>query len=144
MPPLRFLPSIRDSETVTCKRCSTRQYPRKGVCIKCSCALGLNYLHLEVDTLLNPRTMLDEKQLARSIGALLRSLRKRRGITQSQLAMRAVNCVARTYLSKAECGHVMLPLSKLLPIARALGLTAVILRFETTASLAAHQSNDRR
>jgi hypothetical protein len=39
------------------------------------------------------------------------------------------------YLSKAECGHVLLPLSKLLPIAKALGLTAVILRFEKTTSL---------
>jgi hypothetical protein len=32
---------------------------------------------------------------------------------------------------------VLLPLSKLLPIARALGLTAVILRFESTPSLPA-------
>jgi hypothetical protein len=39
---------------------------------------------------------------------------------------------------------VLLPLSKLLPIAKALGLTAVILRFETTASLPAQQSNVRR
>jgi transcriptional regulator with XRE-family HTH domain len=50
----------------------------------------------------------------------------------------------RSYLSKAECGHVLLHLSKLLPIAKALGLTAVILRFETTTSLTAQQSNDRR
>jgi hypothetical protein len=39
---------------------------------------------------------------------------------------------------------VLLPLSKLLPIAKALGLTAVILRFEATASLAAPQSTTRR
>jgi transcriptional regulator with XRE-family HTH domain len=71
-------------------------------------------------------------------------LRKRRGFSQSQLAMQAAGCVARTYLSKAECGHVLLPLSKLLPIAKALGLTAVILPFEASTSLAAHQSNDRR
>jgi transcriptional regulator with XRE-family HTH domain len=101
-------------------------------------------LSLQVSTLLNPRTVHDEKQLARSVGILLRSLRKRRGFSQSQLAMRAAGCVARTYLSKAECGHVLLPLSKLLPIAKALGLTAVILRFETITSLAAQQSNDRR
>jgi helix-turn-helix protein len=143
MPTLQFLSSIRDSETVTCRRCNTRQYPRNGACIKCHCTLGLGYLNLQVSTLLNPRTMQGERQLARSIGALLRSLRVRRGITQSQLAVRAAGCVSRTYLSKAECGHVMLPISKLLPIARALGLTAVILRFESTASPAARQSNDR-
>jgi len=39
---------------------------------------------------------------------------------------------------------VLLPLSKPLPIAKALGLTAVILRFEKSSSLAPHQSNDRR
>jgi len=65
-------------------------------------------------------------------------------MTQSQLAVRSAGSVARTYLSKAECGHVILPLSKLLPIARALGLTAVILRFETVASLSGHPSNNRR
>jgi hypothetical protein len=144
MPTVQFLPSIRDSETVTCRRCNTRQYPRNGACIKCHCELGLDYLNLQVSTQLDPRTVYDDKQLARSIGALIRGLRNRRGITQSQLVMRAACCVARTYLSKAECGHAMLPVSKLLPIVRALGLTAVILRFESTASLAAHQSNDRR
>jgi transcriptional regulator with XRE-family HTH domain len=71
-------------------------------------------------------------------------LRKRRGLSQSQLAMRAAGCIARAYLSKAECGHVLLPLSKLLRLAKALGLTAVILRFETPASFAAHESNDHR
>jgi hypothetical protein len=141
--PSLFLPSIRDSETVICRRCNTRQYPRNGTCVRCHCALGLDYLNLQVSTRLNPRTAHDERQLARLLGILLRSLRKRRGFSQSQLAMRAAGCIARAYLSKAECGHVLLPLSKLLPIAKALGLTAVILRFETPTSLAAHQSNDR-
>jgi ribosome-binding protein aMBF1 (putative translation factor) len=142
--PTQFLPSIRDSETVICRRCKTRQYPRNGNCIACHCALKLEYLNLEVSTRLNPRTMHDDRQLARSIGVLLRRLRSRRGFSQSQLATRAAGCIARTYLSKAECGHVLLPLSKLLPIAKALGLTAVILRFEATASLAAPQSTTRR
>lgn len=142
--PTQFLPSIRDSETVICGRCKTRQYPRNGTCVRCHCALKLEYLNLQVSTRLNPRTVHDDRPLARSIGVLLRSLRKRRGFSQSQLARQSAGCIARTYLSKAECGHVLLPLSKLLPIAKALGLTAVILRFEATASLAAHQSNTRR
>jgi len=144
MPTLQFLPSIRDSETVTCRRCNTRQYPRNGTCVRCHCALELHYLKLPINTRLNPPTAHDGRQLARSIGVLFRSLRRNHGFSQSQLTMRAAGCIARTYLSKAECGHVLLPLGKLLPIAKALGLTAVILRFETTASLAAHQSNDRR
>ena len=142
--PTQFLPSIRDSETVICRRCNTRQYPRNGTCIKCHRALGLDYLNLEFSNLLNSRTVHDERQLARSIGVLLRRLRKRRGLSQSQLAMRAAGCIARAYLSKAECGHVALPLSKLFRLAKALGLTAVILRFETPTSFAAHESNDHQ
>jgi len=60
---------------------------------------------------------------------MLRLLRKQRRMSQSQLANLAAN-MNRSYLSKLECGHVLLPVSKLLPLARALGLTAVILRFE--------------
>jgi transcriptional regulator with XRE-family HTH domain len=54
------------------------------------------------------------------------TLRKRR---RSQLSNLVAN-LDRSYLSRLECGHVLLPVSKLLPLARALGLTAVILRFE--------------
>lgn len=99
--PTRFIPSIRDSETVICRRCNTRQYPRNGTCVRCHCALGLDYLNLQVSTRLNPRMVHDETQLARSIGVLLRSLRKRRGLSQSQLAMRpqvaslALTCLKR-------------------------------------------------
>jgi len=139
---IQFLPSVRDSETVVCPRCSTAQYPRNGACVRCHCPLGLEYLLLKVSTQTNSRTT-DEKQLARSIGSLLRSFRRRRGMTQSQLAVRSAGLVARTYLSKAECGHVLLPLSKLLPIATALGLSAVILRFETVASRPRHPLNNR-
>lgn len=143
MPNHQFVPSIRDSETVTCRRCNTSQYPRNGTCVRCHSALGIHYLNLQFGGQLNPRATYNEGQLARSIGTLLRSLRKRRGFSQSQLAMRAAGCIARTYLSKAECGHVLLPLGKLVPIAKALGLTAVILRFETTASVGARQANER-
>ena len=97
--PTQFLPSIRDSETVICRRCNTRQYPRSGTCVRCDCALGLDYLNLQVGTRLDVRTAQGEKQLARSIGILLRSLRRRRGLSQSQLAMRAGSCIARAYLS---------------------------------------------
>ena len=142
--PTQFLHSIRDSETVTCPRCNRRQYPRNGSCLACHCALNLEYLNLEVSTRLNPRTVCDDMQLARSIGVLLRSLRKRRGLSQSQLAKRAAGSISRTYLSKTECGHVLLPLGKLLPIVKALGLTAVILRFEVATPRAADKSNGRR
>jgi transcriptional regulator with XRE-family HTH domain len=63
------------------------------------------------------------------MGMVLRLLRKQRHMSQSQLANLAAK-MNRSYLSKLECGHVLLPVGKLLQLAQALGLTAVILRFE--------------
>ena len=142
MPTLQFLSSIRDSETVTCRRCNARQYPRNGNCIRCHCSLGVDYISFQIGALLDPRPEDNSKQLACWIGDLLRSLRKRRGICQSQLAKMAAG-IDRSYLSKAECGLVLLPLSKLLPLAQALGLTAVILRFEVTGPRAVPKSSCR-
>jgi hypothetical protein len=144
MPNLIFLSSIRDSETITCPRCHSAQYQRNGSCVRCNTPLKLEYLTLPVESLLNSNLDLSKKHLAQLIGDYLRRLRKRRGLSQSQLVKRAGGCINRTSLSKAECGRILLPLYKLLPLTRALGLTAVILRFEGTTTRAAHQSTKRR
>ena len=144
MPNLRFLPSIRDSETVTCQRCNTRQFPRNGVCVRCRQPLELDYVSLRIDALLNTNLEASKEHLAQVIGPLLRNLRKRRGLCQSQLATRAAGSVTRASLSKQECSHILLSLDKLLWIAKALGLTAVILRFESPANRSAHDSINRR
>ena len=125
----QFLPSIRDSETITCRRCNTRQYPRSGNCIACHHSLPLRYVKIDIDSLLSSCPQEQRNQIAQSMGMVLRLLRKQRRMSQSQLANLAAK-MNRSYLSKLECGHVLLPVSKLLPLARALGLTAVILRFE--------------
>lgn len=132
MPTLNFLPSIRNSETITCPRCRTTQYP-SNACARCHRHLGLEYLVIPIDTLLSCCPADQHEQLARSIGLMLRALRNRRHFCQSQLATLAGG-INRCRLSKAECGHVLLPLNRLLPLARSLGLTSVILRFETTTS----------
>jgi hypothetical protein len=144
MPSLKFLPSIRDSETIICRRCKTGQYPRHGTCVVCRSPLEREYAILQIDALLNSELNVSKEHLAQVTGTLLRRLRKRRGICQSQLAMRSGGCITRTSLSKAECGRMLLPLYKLLPLARALGLTAVILRFDGSRTSAAHQSPKRR
>ena len=143
MPTLQFLPSIRDSEIVTCRRCHTRQYPKDGHCVRCHGALGVNYVTLQIGTPLAPHSEDHQKHLARWIGVLLRLLRKRRGICQSQLASMPPG-MDRSYLSKAESGLALLPLSKLLPLVRSLGLTAVILRFEDSRPRAGPKSSRRR
>jgi hypothetical protein len=125
----QFLPSIRESETITCLRCNTRQYPRNGNCLRCHSPLALQYLKIDIDSLLGSCPHQQRDQLASSMGMVLRLLRKQRRMSQSQLANLVAN-LDRSYLSRLECGHVLLPVSKLLPLARALGLTAVILRFE--------------
>jgi len=125
----QFLPSIHDNEIITCGRCKRPQYPRGGDCIACHYPLPLRYLKIDIDSLLGSSPQEQRNQIAYRMGTVLRLLRKRRRISQSQLANRATT-INRSYLSKLECGHVLLPLSKLLPLARALGLTAVILRFE--------------
>ncbi len=127
--PSQFLPSMRDSETITCMRCKTCQYPRSGNCIACHRPLNLQYLRIDIDSLLGSCPLEQRKQIAHRMGTVLRLLRKQRRISQSQLANLAAT-MNRSYLSKLECGHVLLPISKLLPLARARGLTAVILRFE--------------
>jgi DNA-binding XRE family transcriptional regulator len=142
MPTLQFVPSIRDSESITCRRCNTHQFPKNGECIRCHCILNVEYVCLEICSSLDQRMDDQPKQLASWIGDLLRSLRNRRGISQSRVA--TIAGTDRSYLSKAECGSALLPLSKLLPLARSLGLTAIILRFEKKDSLAVSKSSSRR
>jgi hypothetical protein len=139
MPIPQFLPSVRESETVTCSNCGTRQYPKNGNCIRCKCNLNVDYLTLELGAPLDPRSGDHPKQLARWIGELLRRLRDRRGLRQSQIARMAAG-IDRSYLSKAENGLALLPLCKLLPLAQALGLSAVILRFDGTKPGAVRRS----
>ena len=144
MPDLKFLPSIRDSETITCQYCNTRQYPRNGVCVKCYRRLELEYVIVRIDSLLSPNLEASREHLTRVIGNLLRSLRKRRGICQSQLAAQAGASITRTSLSKQECSRMLLPLHKLLRIAKALRLTAIILRFEGAGIRAVQYSTKGR
>ena len=111
--------------------------------IRCHCTLGVDYVTLQIGALLDPLQEDHAKQLARWTGDLLRNLRNRRGICQSQIARLAAG-MDRSYLSKAENGLALLPLSKLLPLAQALGLTEVILRFEGTKSCAVPKPSCRR
>jgi len=138
MPTLQFLPSIRDTETVTCRRCNTRQYPN-GRCVRCQCSLGVDYLTVRIGGCADDHFA----ELARYIGDMLRNLRNRRGLCQEKTARLAAG-IDRSYLSKAENGLALLSLDKLLSLAQVLGLTAVILRFEESRSRAVPKSICRR
>ena len=142
MPTFQFLPSIRDSETTTCWHCNTCQYPN-GTCIRCHKTLDVEYACLRIGNSLDQRVDDQPLQLARWIGNLLRNLRTRRGIRQSQLAEMGSG-IDRSYLSKAERGLALLPLSKLLPLLHSLGLTAVIMKFEARSPRTSLKSSYRR
>ena len=76
----QFLPSIRDNETITCRRCNTRQYPRSGNCIACHYSLPLRYVKIDIDSLLSSCPQEQRNQIAQSMGMVLRLLRKQRRI----------------------------------------------------------------
>lgn len=143
MPIPQFLPSIRDTETVICPRCNTPQYPKNGSCVRCQFSLGVDYLTIPIVALSDACTEIHAGQLARCIGHVLRNLRNRRGICQERMAKLA-NGIDRSYLSKAENGLALLPLTKLLQLARAMGLTEVILRFDGTKLRAVLKEGRRR
>jgi hypothetical protein len=67
----------------------------------CRCPLELDYVSLRIDDLLSSESQILKEHLAQVIGTLLRSLRKGRGICQSQLTVRAAGCITPTSLSKA-------------------------------------------
>ncbi len=140
MSTLQFLPSIGSSETVTCRNCKTPQFPREGKCLRCHSNLNLGYVVFKIEAPTEGRSEDHRKQLAHRVGALLRSLRRRRGICQSELARMAIG-IDRSYLSKAECGRTLLRLNSLLTLLQALGLTAVILRFEAPGPRAVQKSS---
>ena len=96
MPTLEFLPSVHESETVTCSRCKTCQYPKNGACVRCHSDLGVDYLSFPMSGLREIDSGVLEKQLAGWIGELLRTLRKRYGFCQSQLASMPPELTAAT------------------------------------------------
>jgi hypothetical protein len=72
MPNLKVLPSIRNSETITCKRCHYAQYPRNGVCLRCGQSLEREYVNLQIDADLE----VSKEHLAQLVGSLVRKMRK--------------------------------------------------------------------
>lgn len=143
MPKFQYLPSIRECQIVICRRCKRSQFSRNSACLHCHHPLEVEYLDLELGASSDSRSEEHHKQLAGTVGALLRSLRKRRGICQSDLA-RMARGTGRSYLSKAECGRVLLRLDKLLTLLQTLGLTGVILRFEKSAPKRITKPNNSR
>jgi ribosome-binding protein aMBF1 (putative translation factor) len=125
-PPLFALRQIAD-----CPHCGLHQYlTENGACRRCNRPIGVEFIHLPLNDLARQLSDKELRLLPNRVGLAIRDLRSRRGISQEKLARAART--GRSHLSRIECGHVRPPLSTLLRVTGALGLDAVILRFENS------------
>lgn len=130
--PVLDQPTFVLREAINCPHCGLREYlTETGRCVRCGRLLGVEYLRLNIAA--QPPGNIDCTLPAR-IGAHIKAIRAQRHISQETLA-RATG-VSRTHLSRIENGSICPSLSTLMRIlcGRALGLKAVILRFEQAQS----------
>lgn len=114
-------------EIVICSVCKLRQFERSnGNCSRCHHSLGIAFIELLLSTPPNSSDSQSQTAIRKEIGALVRRLRARRGITQAELT--SLTGINRTYLSRAERGQVMPSVIALMQIAGALGVDKVLLR----------------
>lgn len=121
--------TIRD--TVVCPVCQLSQFePGNGKCRRCHHCLGNTYIDLFLSNpLAASLTSPYATAVQTEVGGLIRRLRTRRGLTQTQLA--SLTGIHRTYLSRTERGRVMPSVITLMQIAHALGIDRVQLRLRT-------------
>jgi DNA-binding XRE family transcriptional regulator len=115
-------------EAVNCPHCGLREYlTETGRCVRCARPLGVEYLRLDVAAQLSGNI---DRTLSSRIGAHIKAIRAQRQISQQTLA-RATG-VSRTHLSRIENGSICPSLPTLMRVlcGRALGLKAIILRFD--------------
>jgi ribosome-binding protein aMBF1 (putative translation factor) len=122
----------------TCSYCHLHQYLSQQ-CRRCGRALNVECIRINLppgDRADQPETA--DRALPVRIGAAIRSLRSRRGISQEALAKAAKT--GRSTISRMECGHLVPSLSRLLSLARLCGLTSVLLRLEQSEDIPARSS----
>jgi transcriptional regulator with XRE-family HTH domain len=94
--------------------------------------LGFTYIEFFLSPL---PTSIDSQSLIAmrlKVGALIRRLRCRRGITQAALA--SLSGVNRSYISRAEHGKVTPSVIALMQIAGALGVSKLMLRLRSSSA----------
>jgi DNA-binding transcriptional regulator YiaG len=120
-------------ETADCPHCGLHQYlTANGECPRCKRPMGVEFFTLPLSDLAQQLSDKELRVVPNRIGLAIRELRSRRHISQEALARAAHT--GRSHLSRIECGRVRPPLSTLLRVTGALGLNAIILRFENAKS----------
>jgi DNA-binding XRE family transcriptional regulator len=119
-------------ETVDCPHCALHGYVTEdGRCRRCHRPLCVEFLRLDVAAQLQGDI---DCMLSSRIGAQIKEIRAQRHISQETLAR--ASGVSRTHISRIENGSICPSLRTLMRVlcGRALGLNAIILRFEQAQS----------
>lgn len=120
-------------ETVVCPACQLKQFERgSGKCRRCHRPLGLTYIEIYLPKYLAHLTSQTVVAFRQEVGGLIRRLRSRREITETELA--TFTGIHRTYLSRVERGRVMPSITALIQIARALEVDKVLLRVRSSSN----------
>ena len=110
-------------DSIRCSACGLVQFSSfSTTCKRCRRSLGIRYA-----TFTMPRNLeTNSEEVTRGFGAMLRSLRLERGMTQAECALRLET--SRSHLSRLESGRLSPSFSMLLRAARAFAVDRVILR----------------
>ncbi len=128
-----YQPMFALRETVDCPHCHLRAFlTETGRCRRCARPLNVEFLRLDVAPQISGNI---ECELPSRIGAPIKAIRVQRHISQEALAR--VTGVSRTHLSRIENGSICPSLPTLMRVlcGHALGLNAIILRFEQAQSM---------
>jgi len=129
-------------ETAKCPHCGLHQYlTANGACSRCKRPIGVQFINFPLSDLARQLSDKEHNVLPNRLGLAIRDLRSRRHLSQEALAKAAKT--GRSHLSRIECGRVRPPLSTLLRLTGALGLNAIILRFENAPLPSNSPTNSR-
>ena len=121
------LTHLQPRDVLHCGACALVQTSNvSGRCRRCGQNLNVGFLEIDFSSLTINQSQPARESFPSRLGAVLRSLRRRRGITQSTLARKLH--ISRSELSRAETGRVLPPLRMVLLIATQLGVDHLTLR----------------
>ncbi len=112
-------------DSIRCPACGLVQFCTfSTTCRRCRRSLGIRYVTL---TLSHKKDKVNSsEEFARAFGRRMRDLRRERGMTQAECALRLRT--SRSHLSRLESGRLRPSYSMLLRAARAFAVDRVILR----------------
>jgi DNA-binding XRE family transcriptional regulator len=116
---------------IRCVSCGLRQYALTSICRRCHADLGFSLIEIPLPKP-GSSPLMDRSRAELQLGTVIRSLRRREGISQVRLASSA--SVERSNLSRIESNQTTPNLTTLTRVLRTLGVESIYLRLNKTAS----------